>query len=287
MVPGRASPGGGLDLACRDLRRRCPTARHEAQAQARRAARLRLPLHRPAQLHAQRPGVPVRPDPPPVAGRCGHRRGRPPDRRAGVGHRASVVAGRHPHRVRVRAPSRSRPRVPASDPRRRRHEPARPRRDRRSTLGLRQPDVAARRQDDRGTRVEARGTRREPQRHLAVPGRRIRGAGDGRHEPVRPTRPDAGLGHGERSHTGRGGSAVARPGRRQHPLHGTDRRQLRAVAHRDRRRGRPADRPRAGTTSRRSTPSPGGVRRVTSTCVRARPSCPMCGSRTATARRDG
>ena len=73
-VVARWSPAGRrLDVARGDLRCRCPPARHEDQAEARRAARLRLSIHRPARVHAQRAGVPVRQDPPPLAGRRGRR----------------------------------------------------------------------------------------------------------------------------------------------------------------------------------------------------------------------
>ena len=47
------------------------------------AAAVRLPVHRPARVHAQRHGLHLRPGRPPLAGRRRDRRGEPADRRAG------------------------------------------------------------------------------------------------------------------------------------------------------------------------------------------------------------
>ena len=135
MVARQPAAGGRIDVPRRDPRRGRASARDGTQAAARRAARIGLSLHRPSQLHAQRPGLPVRPRPPPLAGRRRDGRRDSPDRRARVGHGAGVVAGRHAHRVRVRAPSRPRPDAAAGHPRgrcpiRARSTPSRSDRDR-------------------------------------------------------------------------------------------------------------------------------------------------------------
>ena len=66
-----------IDVARGDRTRRTRGAAAQAvEAGTRRAARLRLPVHRPARLHAQRRRVPVRPGRPPVARRRRDRRAR-------------------------------------------------------------------------------------------------------------------------------------------------------------------------------------------------------------------
>ena len=54
-----------------DRRRGRPPPRHRSDAHAGQAAALRLPIHRPPRLHAQRGRLHLRPGRAPVAGRCG------------------------------------------------------------------------------------------------------------------------------------------------------------------------------------------------------------------------
>ena len=62
-------------------RRRRPPPRHRPPPRAGHAAAVRLPVHRPARLHAQRRRVHLRQGRAPLAGRCRDRRGDPADRR--------------------------------------------------------------------------------------------------------------------------------------------------------------------------------------------------------------
>ena len=97
-----------------------PPSRHRAPPRARHAARLRLPLHRPARLHAQRRRVHLRQGRAPVAGRCRDRRGEAPDRRPHARLGAGLVARRPPDRLRLEPAARRRPHLrPHGHPRRR------------------------------------------------------------------------------------------------------------------------------------------------------------------------
>jgi hypothetical protein len=69
VVAGREAPGRRVDVSRRDLRGGRSTTRQVTQAARARGTGLGLPLHRPSRLHAQRAGLPVRPGPPPLAGR--------------------------------------------------------------------------------------------------------------------------------------------------------------------------------------------------------------------------
>ncbi len=76
-------------------------------------------------------------------------------------------------------------------------------------VGLRLAGLAAGRGHDRRPRSPPGGPRRQPQRHLAVRRRRLRRDADGRAQPVRPARPDAGIDDEQRRH-GRGRPAARR-----------------------------------------------------------------------------
>ena len=76
--------------------------------------------------------------------------------------------------------------------------------------------------------------RRQPERHLAVPSRRVGGARGGWSEPVGTPRPHAGFGRSQRHRAWRDGAGDPFERRGQPRFPRTDRRQLRTVA--DRRR---------------------------------------------------
>ena len=191
MVTRQPVAGGRIDVPRPDPRRGRAPARNGTQAATRRAARIGLSLHRPAELHAERPGFPVRPHPPPVAGRGRDGRRDTPHRGPRVRHGARLVARRQAHRVRVRAPPRPRPDTATGHPRGRcRHARCPPRRGR-TAIDVRHADVAPRRADHRGARQQARGARRKPERHLGVPGRWLGGARRRWSQHLGSPRPDA------------------------------------------------------------------------------------------------
>ena len=91
MVARRHPARRDLAVARGDLGRGPPPPRPD-RGRAGDAAAVRLPVHRPAPVDAQRRRLHLRPDRPPVARRRRDRGREPPDRRAGRRHRA--VAGR-------------------------------------------------------------------------------------------------------------------------------------------------------------------------------------------------
>ena len=112
---------------------------------ARLAAAVRLPVRRPARLHAQRRGLHVRPGRAPVAGGRHDRRGHAADRRPDRGARAGLVAGWHADRVLGESASRPRPGLPLGPVHRRRRDARRhgrspPARCRSSTAPTWMPD---------------------------------------------------------------------------------------------------------------------------------------------------
>ena len=175
LVPRRGPRGG------------CPGAR-SFQAQAGDAASVGLPLPGPARLPLQRCRLRRRPRDAPLDRRCRNRRGDSPDSGARIGEHASVVARRHPHRLRGRPPRRSRHHLPVQRVRRRRRVGSGDRRDRRPGP-VRSAGLAGR-LHDRGARPPLPGPGRQPQRRLALRGGRQRGTGERRHQPHGPPRPD-------------------------------------------------------------------------------------------------
>ncbi len=236
----RRDPARGRDgVRRRDARRGRSASRHRAAPGARHAAALRLPVHRPSRLHAQRSRVHVRQGAAPLAGRRRDRRGQPPDQRAGRGPGAGLVAGRGPDRLRLEPAARSRPvQRPPGHPRRRRRDARGHGGDARAAIQLLRAGLAAGRADHRRVRAPARRRRREPQRRVAVrPGRRRRDP-ERRPQPVRPSRPDAGLGDEQRRDPRRDHAAHRVEGRPLALSQRPGRRVVRAMA--DRRRRRPA-----------------------------------------------
>ena len=148
---------------------------HCEEAVLRAAAHVRLPVHRPARLHGQRRRFTVRPGPPPVACRRRERRRDAPDRRAGPRHRAGLVARRHEDRIRLRTATRPTTSLPTGHPCRR----CRVARVTAVTAGPRSIFGAPVWMPDGRTIAalghRARRARRQPERHLALPGGRVRG----------------------------------------------------------------------------------------------------------------
>ena len=245
-------PRRAIDVIRRYARGRPPRAPEASAAEARRHARVRLPLPRPAPEHAQRAGLHRRQGGSPVAG--GRRDGRrpAPDRRPHDRRRPGLVAGRH-------AASRSSPRAAATttstgrstsawwtspvasttritDGRRLRVRHARPG----CRTGRRSPSRAT------GCRAAAGAatTSGSSPRTASRPGRRGP-------QPLGSPRPD---GRGRRwAATSRRPSATrlgGLRGRPASPLHGAGRRLLRAVADRPRRRRRGAPHRWIATTCR-------------------------------------
>ena len=191
---GRRTAGRSPSSRRRSARRPRRTAGSAARprhAEAGRAARVRLPLHRPARLPVQRRRVHLRPGSSTLARRRRDRRRAAADGRADA--RASEPAwspGRHADRVRDATSPRPRPRGAtasvvvdvATGERSRRHR--RPRAD------LRPCRPGCPTADDRRARRPL-PRRRLPHRHLAVRRRRLRRGAARRPEPARPARPHA------------------------------------------------------------------------------------------------
>ena len=159
--------GGAAGIGCADSERiaGCHAPRGRATPWSRRgvgftrrsAARVRLPVHRPARLHAQRQGVRLRPGDPPVARRRRDRRGHPPDRRHRRRRRAGLVARRHAGSRSSSNRRRDADLVERSrHPRRRRRDPPGHGDHARAALRVRGAGLAARRANDRGPRSSAR-----------------------------------------------------------------------------------------------------------------------------------
>ena len=188
-----------------DRRRRGLTA-----ARAGDAAAVRLPVHRPAPLDAQRRRLHLRPDRPPVARRRRDRGREPPDRRAGRRHPAGVVAGRPADRVHLGPRPRPGPGAALAHPRRRRGDEGRDRDQRGAAVDVRVLDV------DAGRAIAARhgrppaGERRVRQRPVGLRGGRVGRHARRRPQRLAPPRPDAALGDDQRRHDRRAGASGGR-----------------------------------------------------------------------------
>ena len=196
-------PRRPVELARRDDGRGHSPLGASAEAQARRDAAVRLPLHRPAGLPVQRRGVHRRPRRAPVGRRRRDRRGTIAGGRADGRGRARLEPRRHPYRVHRQPAAAAGSRGPLVGVRRGRRV-ARGDDDRRG-LGraVRRARLDAGRRHDPGHR-RTLSPRLLPDRDLGLRGGWL-GRGPGRrHGPARGERPEARRGPQQRRDAGRG-----------------------------------------------------------------------------------